>query len=96
MPSVDELVRSGKLRPDDSVRPQAASFLRKAEASLAVAERELPHDPSWAYTAAYTACFQATTGLMHAMGYRVGSHLDGHQCRWTSPAPSFLPPATST
>ena len=76
--TLDDLLRSGRVRREDVSREEVLHALERARRDLDVARKVMPHDSDWAFSIAYNAVFQASRALMFARGFRPAAK-DAHK-----------------
>ena len=76
-PSIEDLVREGRLEQIEADRDEAHDLIEHAERHVASAERLIGDDPAGAYQLLYDAARKATAADMLANGYRAKSDRPG-------------------
>jgi uncharacterized protein (UPF0332 family) len=76
-PSIEDLLRDGRLEQIEPDRDEAHDLIEHAERHVASAERLIEDDPAGAYQLLYDAARKATAADMLANGYRPKSDRPG-------------------
>jgi uncharacterized protein (UPF0332 family) len=76
--SIDDLLRSGRIRRESVSRAEIHEALKLADRDLRVARKLVADETDWGFTVAYNAVLQAARALMFAKGYRPAS-AEGHK-----------------
>jgi len=76
--TLDELIRSKRIREQDAADDDIATAIDKARSDLLTASSIMKSSNSWAFAIAYNAVLQTGRAYMFANGYRPASH-EGHK-----------------
>jgi len=76
--SIDDLLRSGRIRREAVSRAEIHEALKLADRDLRVARKLMADETDWGFTVAYNAVLQAARAFMFAKGYRPAS-AEGHK-----------------
>jgi uncharacterized protein (UPF0332 family) len=76
--TIDDLLRSGRIRRETVSRAEIHEALKPADRELRVARKLMADQTDWGFTVAYNAVLQAARATMFAKGYRPSS-AEGHK-----------------
>jgi uncharacterized protein (UPF0332 family) len=72
--TLDELIKSKRIRKQDVSIEDVIISIDKAKADLVTASQIIQNSNSWAFAIAYNAILQAARAYLFANGYRPASH----------------------